>query len=136
VITSKIWKSPRGQEFYFTIRYLPTDEVKESKGEMREAVVVCLYLSGKMFYFHYILTLKELAACATWEWRGMDQLDSLQMLFVFREVTNRFQFIANSNRGKLSTLTNRLKHFLFPKIQKREMTIHPLKYTLIGRELF
>jgi len=27
-ISSKVWRNSKGREFYFTIRYLPTSEVK------------------------------------------------------------------------------------------------------------
>ena len=133
VITSKVWTAGYGQDCYFTIYYLPTQELKVQRGETKEEVMVCLHMPGKVFYFCYRMTIKALTACAKWEWRRLELLDSLQMLFVVRKIFQRVKDLVESANGKFSTLTSILKHFLSPKLPRRDLSIHPMKYTLVGR---
>lgn len=57
-IMSKVWKNNNNKTFYFTIRHLPTSEVKETRSEISEEILICLHVEGKIFHFHLIITLK------------------------------------------------------------------------------
>lgn len=80
---SKFCQTYGGGRCYFTIRYLPTKEVKENR-DINEYVELCLSMENNVSYFYLVIAVKELAAIVIIEIKENERSDQRYLLSVFK----------------------------------------------------
>lgn len=82
---------------------------------MHEKIEICLYFADNISYFRYISNIKDLTSAIAPEWRGTDELDSKQILYVYKAISQNILRIINTTSGTFNFIAARLKHFFNPK---------------------